>query len=97
MRYKHRHHAGRETAIGNDVDSGFLRLVVQCKLGVDDFVVAAQIAEICFRGERRACEAGVQFVDDATKNRIVFAHQIDDGAFIRDVELQRDGLVHPDC
>ena len=49
-------HAGREAAVGDDVDSGVARLRIEREFRGDDGVVAAEVAEVRARLNRGACE-----------------------------------------
>jgi hypothetical protein len=97
VRREHGDHAGREAAIGNDVDAGGTRLRVEREFRGDDRVVAAEVAEVRARFNRRTRELQVVIVSDATDHGVVAAHQLDNLRRVAHVNLSgRQLLRAPD-
>ena len=88
VRGEHRDHAGRESAVGDDVDACGARFLVEREFGGDDRVVAAEVAEVRARFDGRARESEIVEVCDATDGRVVAAHQFDCARAVVNVELR---------
>ena len=80
---------GGETAVGDEADAGGAGLRVEREFGVDDGVVAAEVAEVGARLDGRAREPQVVEVGHATERGVVRAHQADDRG--RVLHVERDG------